>query len=65
MGCAFSNDDKTANERSKQIDRKLRTDGEKSAREVKLLLLGKIRILNRSIGVLLHHWSVVSLYMLI
>ena len=41
MGCAFSNDDKTANERSKQIDRTLRTDGEKSAKEVKLLLLGK------------------------
>ena len=40
MGCAASSDDKMANERSKAIDKGLRADGEKAAREVKLLLLG-------------------------
>ena len=41
MGCAVSADDKAAVERSKQIDKVLRQDGEKASREVKLLLLGK------------------------
>lgn len=41
MGCAVSTDDKEAVERSKQIDKTLRADGEKASREVKLLLLGK------------------------
>ncbi|XP_076824809.1 guanine nucleotide-binding protein G(i) subunit alpha-like isoform X2 [Clavelina lepadiformis] len=40
MGCAVSTDDKAANERSRQIDRNLRVDGDKQSREVKLLLLG-------------------------
>ncbi|XP_034444606.1 guanine nucleotide-binding protein G(i) subunit alpha-1 [Hippoglossus hippoglossus] len=40
MGCTLSTDDKVAQERSKMIDRNLRDDGEKAAREVKLLLLG-------------------------
>ncbi|XP_038061257.1 guanine nucleotide-binding protein G(i) subunit alpha [Patiria miniata] len=40
MGCATSAEDKAAAERSKAIDRNLRIDGEKAAREVKLLLLG-------------------------
>lgn len=40
MGCAISTDDKNAKDRSKQIDRKLKDDHEKAAREVKLLLLG-------------------------
>eukprot|EP00062_Callorhinchus_milii_P006725 gi/632947563/ref/XP_007889109.1/ PREDICTED: guanine nucleotide-binding protein G(i) subunit alpha-1 [Callorhinchus milii] len=40
MGCTLSTDDKAAVERSKMIDRNLREDGEKAAREVKLLLLG-------------------------
>lgn len=44
MGCAISSDDKMAQERSKRIDRALRADGEKSSREVKLLLLGKFDI---------------------
>lgn len=42
MGCTLSTDDKAAQERSKMIDRNLRDDGEKAAREVKLLLLGKM-----------------------
>jgi len=40
MGCAASADDKSATERSKQIEKELRADGERAAREVKLLLLG-------------------------
>ena len=44
MGCAMSSDDKLAQERSKQIDRSLRADGEKVSREVKLLLLGEFEI---------------------
>ena len=42
MGCAVSSSaDKEAIERSKKIDRDLKADQEKQAREVKLLLLGK------------------------
>lgn len=42
MGCAVSTAaDKEAAERSKKIDRDLRADGERQAREVKLLLLGE------------------------
>ena len=40
MGCTVSAEDKLAAERSKMIDKNLRDDGEKAAREVKLLLLG-------------------------
>ena len=40
MGCAISAEDKAAVERSKAIERQLQQDGEKAAREVKLLLLG-------------------------
>ena len=41
MGCTISQVDKEAVERSKMIDKNLKADGERSAREVKLLLLGK------------------------
>lgn len=41
MGCTLSAEDKAAAERSRMIDRNLREDGEKAAKEVKLLLLGK------------------------
>lgn len=42
MGCAISTSgEKEAVERSKKIDKDLRADGERAAREVKLLLLGK------------------------
>jgi hypothetical protein len=41
MGCGLSADEAAAASRSKEIDQMLRKDGEKSAREVKLLLLGK------------------------
>ena len=43
MGCVTSQEDKAAVERSKMIDKTLRIDGEKAAREVKLLLLGGFR----------------------
>lgn len=60
MGCTLSTDDKAAQERSKMIDRNLRDDGEKAAREVKLLLLGKMG--GRRVGVSrLLRWSVVVL----
>jgi len=41
MGCASSSENKSASDRSKQIEKELRADGERAAREVKLLLLGK------------------------
>lgn len=50
MGCTLSTDDKAAQERSKMIDRNLRDDGEKAAREVKLLLLGKKRWMDAGSG---------------
>lgn len=53
MGCTLSTDDKAAQERSKMIDRNLRDDGEKAAREVKLLLLGERNMDERRDGVLL------------
>lgn len=40
MGCGASSEDREAQERSKQLDKLIRLDGEKAAREVKLLLLG-------------------------
>ena len=42
MGCTISQVDKEAVERSKMIDKNLKADGERSAREVKLLLLGEL-----------------------
>lgn len=50
MGCTLSTDDKAAQERSKMIDRNLRDDGEKAAREVKLLLLGERKMDGRRVG---------------
>lgn len=44
MGCTVSQEDKAAAERSKMIDKNLREDGEKAAREVKLLLLGEYEL---------------------
>lgn len=45
MGCTVSAEDKAAAERSKMIDKNLREDGEKAAREVKLLLLGRLQLM--------------------
>uniref|UniRef100_A0A3Q3WPY3 Guanine nucleotide-binding protein G(i) subunit alpha-1 n=1 Tax=Mola mola TaxID=94237 RepID=A0A3Q3WPY3_MOLML len=54
MGCTLSTDDKAAQERSKMIDRNLRDDGEKAAREVKLLLLGERKMDGPRVGVIIH-----------
>lgn len=43
MGCTLSGD-KSANDRSKMIDKNLRDDGERASREVKLLLLGELTL---------------------
>lgn len=40
MGCLTSKEDKVANQRSKQIDLRLRSEGENASKQVKLLLLG-------------------------
>ena len=40
MGCAISASERNAAERSKEIEKQLRVDGERASREVKLLLLG-------------------------
>lgn len=45
MGCSISQEDKVAAERSKMIDKNLKADGERAAREVKLLLLGQLAFL--------------------
>ncbi len=41
MGCTMSADERAAMEKSREIDQMLRREGEKAAREVKLLLLGE------------------------
>lgn len=50
MGCTVSQEDKLAAERSKMIDKNLREDGEKAAREVKLLLLGEYNVTTLTLG---------------
>ena len=49
MGCTISQEDKVAAERSKMIDKNLKADGERAAREVKLLLLGQLAFMYSSI----------------
>lgn len=56
MGCTISAEDKAAVERSKMIDRNLREDREKSSREVKLLLLGRLPPPTPSSHSDLHRW---------
>ena len=54
MGCTLSAEDKAAVERSKMIDKNLRADGERAAREVKLLLLGTSSIFQCFVNVEFH-----------
>ena len=42
MGCIISTSERRAADRSREIERQLRADGEKTQREVKLLLLGQL-----------------------
>ncbi len=58
MGCAVSTENKAAVERSKQIEKQLRADGEKASREVKLLLLGKFGSQSKSLLILSHSDSI-------
>jgi len=48
MGCIISTAERRAADRSKEIERQLRVDGEKTQREVKLLLLGRFVFSTRS-----------------
>lgn len=41
MGCTMSADERSALERSKQIEKNLKEDGMQAAKDIKLLLLGK------------------------
>lgn len=42
MGCAMSAEERAALARSKQIEKNLKEDGIQAAKDIKLLLLGKI-----------------------
>ena len=42
MGCALSADERIAQFRSKAIEKNLKVDGLQAAKDIKLLLLGKI-----------------------
>jgi hypothetical protein len=62
MGCAVSTAVvKEAAERSKKIDKELRADGERAAREVKLLLLGKEHVITTRCEVVL--WCKIDLHL--
>lgn len=41
MGCTQSSEERAASARSKHIDKNLKEDGIKAAKDIKLLLLGK------------------------
>lgn len=56
MGCIISTSERRAADRSKEIERQLQADGEKSQREVKLLLLGRSSI-NYFLAYLLKPWQ--------
>lgn len=42
MGCSVSAEDRAAVERNKQIERTLKEDGQQAAKDIKLLLLGRV-----------------------
>lgn len=44
MGCASSAEERAAVARSKQIERNLKEDGIQAAKDIKLLLLGKLLV---------------------
>lgn len=62
MGCGLSAEESAAVNRSKEIDRMLRRDGEKAEREVKLLLLGKpLRLMAAATRILAHQDEIVCI----
>ena len=46
MGCTMSAEERAAMERSKQIEKNLKEDGIQAAKDIKLLLLGKINLID-------------------
>lgn len=44
MGCTMSAEERSAMERSKQIEKGLKEDGIQAAKDIKLLLLGKLKV---------------------
>lgn len=44
MGCAMSAEERAALARSRQIEKNLKEDGLQAAKDIKLLLLGKLKI---------------------
>lgn len=46
MGCTLSAEERAALDRSKAIEKNLKEDGLTAAKDVKLLLLGKRRLMN-------------------
>ena len=45
MGCAMSAEERASRARSKQIEKNLKEDGIQAAKDIKLLLLGKLSFL--------------------
>lgn len=56
MGCTSSAEERAALARSKQIEKNLKEDGIQAAKDIKLLLLGKLRIF---LGIFLGGGSIV------
>ena len=44
MGCTMSAEERAALERSKQIEKNLKEDGIQAAKDIKLLLLGRVGV---------------------
>ncbi len=55
MGCGMSTEERAAASRSHEIDQMLRKEGEKAAREVKLLLLGEHTPLETTLCLIYYH----------
>lgn len=56
MGCTLSAEERSAVERSKQIEKGLKEDGIQAAKDIKLLLLGKWKTLSdtQNFTILIH-----------
>lgn len=55
MGCLVSKEEKTANERSRQIDNDLKREAYNEARSVKILLLGFASFYHYSLLIFILH----------
>ena len=54
MGCAMSAEERAAQARSKQIEKNLKEDGLQAAKDIKLLLLGKLENIYLGLEALRH-----------